>query len=104
MAFYRQNVAQIPPRNGTAPCRNAYPYSITTYGPQMLPQAMDNPGSTQPSDGFSAWPPNLAAVDGAVTVPGCDRAPNAAEEPPEDPRQGLPVTRPLERDATCVGS
>lgn len=58
MAFYRQNAAQIPPRNGTAPCRNAYPYSIAVYGPQALPPSNDNPGTTQPSDGFSAYPPN----------------------------------------------
>lgn len=48
------------PRNGTAPCRNAYPLAYTVYGPQALPLAMDNPGSTQPSDGFQAAPPNPA--------------------------------------------
>jgi hypothetical protein len=58
MAFYRQNAAQIEPRNGTAPCRNAYPFSGTNYGPAELPQSMVNAGTTQPSDGFSAYPPN----------------------------------------------
>lgn len=61
MAFYRQNEAQIEPRNGTAPCRNAYPYSIAVYGPAGIPMGMENPGTTQPSDGFSAYPPNLTA-------------------------------------------
>lgn len=59
MAFYRQNAAQIEPRNGTAPCRNAYPASYTHYGPAAIPMSMDNPGTTQPSDGFSAYPPNV---------------------------------------------
>lgn len=50
------------PRNGTAPCRDAYPLAYTVYGPNMNPQSMDNPGTTQPSDGFSAWPPNSTNV------------------------------------------
>lgn len=56
MPFWMQNAAQENPRNGTAPTRNAYPYSVTVYGPQKIPLANDNPGSTQPSDGFRASP------------------------------------------------
>ncbi len=56
MAFYRQNEGNIPPRNGTAPCRDAYPYSVAVYGPAELPQSMTNAGTTQPSDGFRAAP------------------------------------------------
>lgn len=59
MAFYQQNRGNIPPRNGTAPCRNAYPYSETMYGPAMIPMGMDNPGSTTPSDGFRASPTGI---------------------------------------------
>lgn len=58
MAFYGQNAGNIPPRNGTAPTKNAYPCSVAVYGPAGIPPAMDNPGTTQPSDGFSAYPPN----------------------------------------------
>ena len=50
------------PRNGTAPCRNAYPRSAPVYQPSMIPGSMENPGSTLPSDGFSARP-NLLLVD-----------------------------------------
>lgn len=62
MPFWQQNVEQVWPRNGTAPVKDAYPLSVTVYGPQENPQAMENPGSTQPSDGFSARP-NLTVVD-----------------------------------------
>lgn len=58
MAFYRSSPERIMPRNGTAPCRDAYPLSYTVYGPQMIPPSMDNPGTTSPSDGFTAYPPN----------------------------------------------
>jgi hypothetical protein len=44
------------PRNGTAPTKDCYPLSVTVYGPQGIPQGMENPGSTLPSDGFSAQP------------------------------------------------
>lgn len=50
------------PRNGTAPCRNAYPRSAPIYQPNMNPESMENPGSTIPSDGFSARP-NYVVVD-----------------------------------------
>lgn len=50
------------PRNGTAPCRNAYPRSAPIYEPNMNPESMENPGSTIPSDGFSARP-NYVGVD-----------------------------------------
>lgn len=63
MAFYGQNAPQQWPRNGTAPTRDYYPLSATFYGPQKLPPSQDNPGSTQPSDGFSAYPPNLTVVN-----------------------------------------
>ena len=62
MAFYRQNAGNVQPRNGTAPCRNAYPLSIAVYGPAGLPPSAENPGSTLPSDGFSARP-SYVAVD-----------------------------------------
>ncbi len=58
MAFYRQNAGNIPPRNGTAPCKNAYPYSETVYGPAMIPMGMTNAGTTEPSSGFQAAPQN----------------------------------------------
>ncbi len=56
MAFWKQNAAQENPRNGTAPTRNAYPFSITEQGPQRIAPAEANPGSTLPSDGFRASP------------------------------------------------
>lgn len=62
MAFYQQNSRNIQPPNGTAPTKNDYPLSVPVYGPQGLPMAVDNPGSTQPSDGFRARP-NLTVVD-----------------------------------------
>lgn len=48
----------INPRNGIGDgrARNAYPRSVAVYGPAMLPLGMENPGSTIPSDGFSARP------------------------------------------------
>jgi hypothetical protein len=49
-------------RNGTAPTRDYYPLSIPVYAPQMNPPSMENPGSTLPSDGFSARP-NYVLVD-----------------------------------------
>lgn len=62
MAFYQQNAGQIEPRNGTAPCRNAYPLSYPVYQPGMIAPSNENPGSTLPSDGFSAVP-NFVAVN-----------------------------------------
>jgi hypothetical protein len=58
VAFYHSSPERIMPRNGTAPCRDAYPLSYTVYGPAELPQSMDNPGTTNPSDGFRAAPQN----------------------------------------------
>lgn len=63
MPFWQQNAAQTWPRNGTAPVKDYYPLSRTIFAPQKLPQSNDNPGTTQPSDGFSAYPPNLTIVD-----------------------------------------
>lgn len=62
MAFWQQNKANGMPRNGTAPVRNAYPLSRTIYGPEKIPPSNENPGSTLPSDGFSAQP-NFVAVN-----------------------------------------
>lgn len=56
MPFWKQNAPNIPPRNGTAPTKNNYPLSVPVYGPGGNPPAMENPGSTLPSDGFSAQP------------------------------------------------
>jgi hypothetical protein len=56
MPFWKQNEAQVWPRNGTAPTKDAYPFSVTTYGPQKLPPSNENPGTTTPSDGFKAAP------------------------------------------------
>jgi hypothetical protein len=63
MPFWQQNKEQVWPRNGTAPTKDAYPSSLPSYGPGGIPLAMDNPGTTQPSDGFSAWPPNQTVVN-----------------------------------------
>lgn len=62
MPAWRQNAAQIPPRNGTAPVKNAYPLSYTVFAPQEIPMSNENPGTTLPSDGFSARP-NFVFVD-----------------------------------------
>jgi hypothetical protein len=56
MPYYQQNAAQEWPRNGTAPTHNDYPKSYPVYGPGGIPLAMENPGSTLPSDGYSAQP------------------------------------------------
>lgn len=56
MPFWQQNAEQVNPRNGTAPVKNAYPLSQPIYAPQENPMAMENPGSTLPSDGYSARP------------------------------------------------
>lgn len=56
MPFWQQNEAQVWPRNGTAPTRDAYPYSLAVYGPQEIPLSNENPGTTLPSDGFKAAP------------------------------------------------
>lgn len=56
MAFYQQNAPNQWPRRGTAPTKDAYPASMTVYNPAGIPYAMENPGSTLPSDGFSAEP------------------------------------------------
>jgi hypothetical protein len=56
MPFWKQNAANIPPRNGTAPVKDYYPLSYTVFEPAAIPQAMDNPGSTLPSDGYRASP------------------------------------------------
>lgn len=55
MAFWRQNPNPWP-RNGTAPVKDFYPLSRTVFNPNMNPPAMDNPGSTLPSDGYRAHP------------------------------------------------
>lgn len=60
MPFWRQNAEQVQPRNGTAPVKNAYPRSAPIYEPAMIPLGMENPGSTLPSDGFSARPSYIA--------------------------------------------
>lgn len=62
MAYYMQNEPNVWPRNGTAPTKDAYPASLAVYGPAGIPMAMENPGTTLPSDGFSARP-NYITVD-----------------------------------------
>jgi hypothetical protein len=56
MPEWGQNAAQVNNRNGSAPQRNDYPRGVPVYAPAMIPQAMENPGTTMPSDGFSAHP------------------------------------------------
>jgi hypothetical protein len=60
MAFWQQNDANGWPRNGTAPRKNQYPRSVPVYDHARIPLAMENPGSTLPSDGFSAQPSYVA--------------------------------------------
>jgi hypothetical protein len=62
MAYWQQNAPQQWPRNGTAPTRDAYPLSLAVYGPQAIAPSQENPGSTLPSDGYSARP-NYVHVD-----------------------------------------
>lgn len=62
MPFWQQNKRQVWPRNGTAPVRDYYPMSATFYGPQGITMSQENPGTTLPSDGFSAQP-NYVAVN-----------------------------------------
>jgi hypothetical protein len=60
-----QNAGDRPinPRNGVnGYSRNAYPRGVPVYAPAMLPMGTENPGSTLPSDGFSAHP-NIVIVD-----------------------------------------
>lgn len=64
MAAYGQNAGNISPRNGIGDgrSRNSYPRGVPVYGPAGLPPSAENPGTTLPSDGFSARP-NHVYVD-----------------------------------------
>ncbi len=54
MSYWKQNARNIPPRNGTAPCKNEYPRSAPVYDAARIPESMTNAGTTNPSDGFRA--------------------------------------------------
>jgi hypothetical protein len=54
VAYYHESPERIMPRNGTAPCKNAYPRSAPIYEPNMNPESMENPGSTR--SGFRRFP------------------------------------------------
>jgi hypothetical protein len=56
MPFWQQNEQQVWPRNGTAPTRDAYPYSIAVYGPQRIAPSQENPSSTAAAGGYRAFP------------------------------------------------
>jgi hypothetical protein len=59
--FWRQN-PNPNMRTGTAPTRDYYPLSETVFEPAEIPPSMENPGTTLPSDGYSAEP-NYVAVN-----------------------------------------
>ena len=64
MPAWGQNAGNIPPRNGTAPCRNAYPLSTPHYAPQELPLSNENPSSVAAYGGYRAVPLPVVVMGG----------------------------------------
>jgi hypothetical protein len=62
MPAWKQNAPQIPPRNGTAPVKNAYPLSYTVYGPQEIPPSQENPAGVSAYGGYRAVPLQVDVV------------------------------------------
>lgn len=56
MAGYRQNEANVWPRNGTAPTRDYYPLSVPVYDAQGIAPSEENPAGVHAGGGYRAVP------------------------------------------------